>query len=570
MSQRISEILFKIIPGLNLISSYKKDYLVKDIFAGLSVAAIVLPIGIAYAALIGLPPEAGLYSSILPMVAYALFGSSRQLILGPDAATCLLVASVIAPFAGSNMEMYQTLSIMTALIVGSLCIIGGVFRLGSIANFLSKPILTGYLNGLAITIILGQLGKLFGFNLSSKGFFKMVFEFLSKTDLTNIYTLIIGAGSFILILFLKKYYPRLPAPLIAVIIGILVIVIFKDTKNVALVGYIPSGFPAFGLPKIEDVNILELVYESSGIVLISFCSLMLTNKSFASRNGYTVDPNQDLIALGVADIFSGLSHGFVISGADSRTAVNNASGGKTQLVSVFAAASILVCLLFFTGYLSLLPVTVLSAIIISACIGLFDIEYSRKLYKLSKVEFYISILTAVSVILIGVMPGVIIAVLFSMIRLIKNASQPHISVQGQLSNKMNFQNIQDNPEADQIPGILILKVESAMIFFNADFVKSGILKIISEQRDEIKFIIFNAESVNLLDVTAANTLENLINEMGLRGIRLVIAKPNARFISMISEMDILDNKTGVIYFDSVYEAVMYCKNPDNNSEVKKM
>ena len=555
MNQPISEKIIKIFPGLNLVNSYKKEYLIKDLFAGLSVAAIVLPIGIAYAALIGLPPQAGLYSSILPMVAYALLGSSRQLILGPDAATCLLVASVIGPLAASNMEKYQSLSIMVALIVGSLCIIGGLFRLGSIANFLSKPILTGYLNGLAITIILGQLGKLFGFDIVSKEFFEMIFEFISKIDLTNIYTLMIGGGAFILILALKKYYPRLPAPLIAVIIGILIIVFLKDTKDVTLVGFIPSGFPSFGLPKIEDVKILQLIYESSGIVIISFCSLMLTNKSFASRNGYSVDPNKDFIALGVADIMSGLSQGFVISGADSRTAVNNASGGKTQLVSIFAAMAIVVCLLFFTDFLSLLPVTVLSAIIISACIGLFDIEYSKKLYKLSKAEFYISLLTSVSVILAGVMPGVIFAILFSILRLIKIAANPPISLQGRLPNQTRYQNILDYPEAELIPGILVLKIESAVIFFNADNVKGNILNLIAEQKENVQCVVINAESVNMLDVTGANTFEHLKNELSKQGIELIFARANTRFTSMISEMDILDKKAEELVFISVHDAV---------------
>lgn len=557
MNQSFSEKLFNILPGLNLIHSYKKEYLVKDLFAGLSVAAIVLPIGIAYAALIGLPPQAGLYSSILPMVAYALLGSSRQLILGPDAATCLLVASVIAPLAGSNFDKYQSLSIIVAFIVGTLCILGGLFRLGSIANFLSKPILTGYLNGLAISIILGQLGKLFGFELVSKEFFKMIIEFISKIEFTNIFTLLIGGGAFILILLMKKYFPKLPAPLISVIIGILIISVFKDTKGITLVGFIPSGFPSFRIPEIENVNLIQLIYESSGIVLISFCSLMLTNKSFASRNGYSVNPNQDFIALGVADIMSGFSQGFVISGADSRTAVNNASGGKTQLVSVFAAVAIVICLLFFTDFLSLLPVTVLSAIIITACIGLFDIEYSKKLFKLSRIEFFISVLTSISVILIGVMPGVLIAVGFSILRLVTTAAHPLISIQGKLKEGSMYQNIQDIPGLLQIPGILIVKIESAMIFFNADYIKNGILKLISEQEGKVECVIINAVSVNLLDVTAANTIESMNSELHNRGIQLLFARANTRFNALISELNLLDKKPQEVNFNTVHDAVQF-------------
>lgn len=555
MKQSISEKLFSIFPGLSLTQTYKSEYLIKDIFAGLSVAAIVLPIGIAYSAIIGLPPQAGLYSSILPMIVYALMGSSRQLILGPDSATCLLVASMVAPLAGAGSDQYYALCIMVALMVGGLCIIGGLFRLGMIANFLSKPILTGYLNGLAVSIILGQMGKLFGYDLVSKEFFTTLFEFFSKLELTNTFTLLIGGGSFVAILLLKKFAPRLPAPLIAVIAGIAVIVFFKDTEGVVLVGNIPSGLPSFGFPKAENVNLLKLAYESSGIVLISFCSMMLTNKSFASRNGYTINPNKDFIALGVADVMSGLSHGFAISGADSRTAVNNASGGKTQLVSVFAAFAIMICLLFLTGFLSLLPVTVLSAIIISACIGLFDIKYSKKLYKLSKVEFYISIITSVSVIIIGVMPGVLIAVGLSMLRLLKLASHPRVFIQGELKGSTIYQNIQDNPDTYQIPGLVIFRIESAMVFFNSDYIKSHLTEMIDKQKEKVECVILNADSVNLIDVTAADTLEHLKYELHSRGIFLKVARANTQFMRMISSISRYENAPDIKNFNSVYDAV---------------
>ncbi len=555
MKKSFSELLFNIFPGLSLTKTYKQEYLLKDIFAGLSVAAIVLPIGIAYSAIIGLPPQAGLYSSILPMMAYALMGSSRQLIMGPDSATCLLVATMVAPLAAAGSDQYYALCIMVALMVGALCIVGGIFKMGMIANFLSKPILTGYLNGLAISIILGQMGKLFGYNLVSKEFFDTLFEFFSKLELTNIYTLIIGGGSFVLILLLKKFTPRLPAPLISVIIGIAIIMIFKDDKGIVLVGEIPAGLPTLGIPKIENVNLIKLAYESSGIVLISFCSMMLTNKSFASRNGYTINPNKDFIALGVADVMSGLSHGFAISGADSRTAVNNASGGKTQLVSVFAAFAIVLCLLFFTGYLSLLPVTVLSAIIISACIGLFDIKYSKKLYKLSKVEFYISIITSVSVIVIGVMPGVLIAVGLSMLRLLKYASHPRVFIQGELKGSTIFQNIENNPDAVQIPGLVIFRIESAMVFFNSDYLKTKLLEMIDNQKEKVECVILNADSVNMLDVTAADALEHLYYELHSRGIYMKLARANAQFEKMVSSISKYEKEHEIVNYNSVYDAV---------------
>jgi MFS superfamily sulfate permease-like transporter len=284
---------------------------------------------------------------------------------------------------------------------------------------------------------------------------------------------------------------------------------------------------------------------------------MLTNKSFASRNGYTVNPNQDFIALGVADVMSGLSQGFVISGADSRTAVNNASGGKTQLVSIFAAVAILICLLFLTDLLSLLPVTVLSAIIITACIGLFDIEYSKKLYKLSKVEFYISIITSVSVILIGVMPGVLIAVGLSMLRLIRAASHPRIAIQGELKDTTIYQNIQDNPNVVLTPGVLVFKIESAMLFFNSDYLKSHLEMIISDQKEKVECVILNAVSVNMIDVTAADTLENLIEELNKKNILVLFARANAQFEDMITKIDIFEKTPKEVNYNSVYDAVQY-------------
>ncbi|MGB4852483.1 MAG: SulP family inorganic anion transporter, partial [Ignavibacteria bacterium] len=298
--------------GLNLFKTYKKQWLSKDLIAGLSVAAIAMPVGIAYAGIAGLPLQTGLYSCILPMIIYALFGSSRQLIVGPDSATCILVAAAISPLAAAGSDSYVSLSIMLALMTGILSIVFAVFRLDFIANFLSKPILNGYLNGLAISIIVGQFGKVFGFDLKPQGIFRMLYEFISKIPDTHLTTFAFGLTVFILLRVFKKFLPVLPAPFLFVAAGIIIVYLFDLGKSgMSLVGSIPSGFPSIGIPAFDLSETGDLFVKSLGIVLISYCSFMLTNKSFAAKNGYQINANQDLYALGFANISSGLSQGFV-------------------------------------------------------------------------------------------------------------------------------------------------------------------------------------------------------------------------------------------------------------------
>lgn len=544
------------VPGLKLFDSYKKEWLSSDFAAGVSVAAIAVPIGIAYSSLAGLPPETGLYASILPMIAYALFGTSRQLMVGPDSATCIMVASTLAPIAVLGTKEYLSYSILLSLIVGILCIFGGIFKLGFISNFLSKPILTGYINGLALSIITGQLGKLFGFQIISAGFFKTIADFFSKLNETNILTVIVGISTFIFLRIMKKFFYRIPSPLLAVVIGIIVTIVFGfDKHGLAVVGHVPSGFPTPFIPHFELGKLEELLAGSIGIVLISYASGILTDKSFANRNGYKIDSNKDFIAFGVANIFSGLSQGFVISGADSRTAVNDSAGGKTQLVSVFAAISIAVVLLFFTHYFEFLPITILSAVIISASLGLFNIEYLKKLFKVSKNEFFLAMITALSVITIGVLKAVILAVGLTLVRLLAKSSKPHDEILGLVEGTNKYHDIKEYSEAKEIPGILIYRFESSLLFYNADYFKSRIDEEIGKRKDNVKHLIIDASSINKIDITASDTIENLIDEMSKKGINVSITKLQKEEDSFLKRSGVLNKVGNKNLFDSVHLAV---------------
>jgi len=399
------------LPGLRLVHTYRREWLPKDVLAGLSLAAVALPIGIAYAPLVGLPPVVGIYSCIFPLVAYALFGSSRQLIVNPDAAACAIVAATLAPMAISDPAHYADLSIALALLTGLLCIAGGLAGLGVIANFLSRPILTGYLNGIALSIISGQLAKLLGFKVASAGFFRTLFEVVSRLGETHLPTLAVGLALFVLLQAFKRLAPRVPAPLVAVVLGIgAVYVLGLDRQGVAVVGPVPAGFPTPRIPAIQTGELWPLAFGACGIVLVTFCSMMTTARGFAAKNGYTIDTSRDMIALGACDLASGLTRGFVVSGAASRTAVAESAGGKSQVTALAAAATMAAVLVFLTAPLTYLPSAALAAILISAVLGLFDIASLRGYYRVSRPEFRHAMVAMLGVMTVGVLPGILVAV----------------------------------------------------------------------------------------------------------------------------------------------------------------
>lgn len=550
--------------GLSLFRTYKKQWLSKDIIAGLSVAAIAMPVGIAYAGIAGLPLQTGLYSCILPMIIYALFGSSRQLIVGPDSATCILVAAAISPLAAAGSDSYVSLSIMLALMTGILSIVFAVFRLDFIANFLSKPILNGYLNGLAISIIVGQFGKVFGFDLKPQGIFRMLYEFFSKIPDTHLTTFAFGLTVFILLRVFKKFLPVLPAPFLFVAAGIIIVYVFDLGKSgMSLVGSIPSGFPSIGIPAFDLSETGDLFVKSLGIVLISYCSFMLTNKSFAAKNGYQINANQDLYALGFANISSGLSQGFVISGADSRTAVADNAGGKTQMTSIIASLIIVMVLLFFTETLKYLPVAILGAIVISASIGLFNFEYLKNLYLVSRPEFYLAVITSLCVLTIGVLPAVIFAVCLSLLMLLARASKPHDAILGRSDDKNTYIDIQEDSGVKSIPGLLIYRFDAQLLFFNADYFRERINHYIIKSEDKIDCLIIDAETIVLTDITGAEILSELITGLNNRGVTVFIARAKFKFNSMIYKTGI-DKKAKV--FRTVHEAAdHYLETIKNNS-----
>lgn len=522
------------LPGLRVARTYQRAWLRADLVAGLSVAAVALPIGIAYAQLAGFPPVVGIYACVLPPVAYALFGSSRQLIVNPDAAACAIVAATVAPLAAGDSGRYGDLSVVLTVMVGLLCIGAGFARLGFIANFLSRPILTGYLNGIALSIIVGQLGALFGFKVASGSFFHTLAEVLARLGETHLPTLAVGAALLVVLLVLKHTVPKVPAPLVAVALGIeAVYLLGLDRQGVAVVGTMPAGFPAPRLPAVAVDDLVPLVVGACGIVLVSFCSMMTTARGFAAKNGYAINPNQDFVALGASDLASALSQGFVVSGADSRTAVADSAGGKTQVTALVAAAAMALVLLFLTAPLAYLPTAALAAVLISSAIGLFDVASLRRYQHLSRPEFRDALVAMLGTMTVGVLPGVLVAVGLALLKLLSLAARPPGAVLGLVQGQEGSYDVAAAPEARTIPGLLMYRFDASLLFFNADYFQDRVRALVAAADPKPAWVLLDAESVNLLDVTAADALAALHAELADQGIVLAVARASGLFAVML-------------------------------------
>ncbi len=518
----------RVMPGLDTFTRYQRSWLRSDLAAGLSVAAVALPVGIAYAELAGVPAVYGMYSAIFPLLIYALFGSSRQLMTGPDAATCIIVAAALGPLAGGDPAKYLTLMVILTLLTGVLYIVAGLARLGFIANFLSQPILTGYLNGIALLIIAGQLEKLFGYPGEADDFLAKLVEFVSRLDQSHLPTLLLGLGLLAALVVLRRLSPKLPAALVVVVAGIAVVAALGlDQDGVVVLGSVPAGLPSLHFEYIDPWVIGELFISAAGIALVSFTSGVLTAKSFARRNRYEINPNQELIAFGACNIATGLAQGFPVTGADSRTAVNNAMGGKTQLAGIAAAAAMLLVLFFLTEPLAYVPTAALAAVIMVSAIGLFDWRELRHLYLLSHRELLLSVATTVGVLTLGVLPGVLLAVVLSLLWLLSVVSKPHYGELGRVKGMKGFHNKTDYPEAKTIPGLVIYRFDSNIVFFNADNFRDGLREVIAAAQTPVEWLVIDASPINVVDYSAIQKIDEIREELDARGIVVASARVKA-------------------------------------------
>jgi high affinity sulfate transporter 1 len=516
--------LARFTPGLAELLHYKLANAPADIRAGLAVSTVAVPVGIAYAELAGFPPEVGLYSSILPLVAYAIFGSSRQLILGPDAATCAVIAAAIAPLAGGDATAYAALSATLALLTGLICVGASFLRLGALADFLSRPILVGFLNGVALSIILGQADKIFGFPVIESGIMPRLAEIFGKVGDIQLATFTVAAGTFVIIAIAPRFLPSLPAALIGMVAAGVAVSLFNLTDlGVKTIAPVPPGLPSLTLPKADPAVLPSLLASAAGLALVSFSSLMLTSRSFATKNGYDIDPDQDFAALGVANVASALSQGFAISGADSRTAMSDAAGGRTHAVGLVAAAVLVIVLLFFTAPLQHVPVAALGAVLIAAGLSLIDVRSVLLFYRIDRSEALLSVLATLGVVAVGAVNAILFAVILALLRFIKLMSRPPVEVLGKVEGVPGLHSLERHEGAQQLPGLLLFRFNGPITFFNAPYFKRELMQAIERGGAGLRHVVIDLLPVASIDATGLLMITDAASILEARGIELSAA-----------------------------------------------
>ncbi|MGL1932266.1 MAG: SulP family inorganic anion transporter [Desulfotalea sp.] len=557
-------LLHKFLPGLAVFLNYKPEWLKNDIVAGLSVAAIALPVGIAYADLAGVPAVFGIYSATFPLFVYALFGTSKQLMIGPDAATCLMLATSIAPLAAGDPDRYISLVMLMTLLTGVIYLLAGSLKLGFIANFFSMPILAGYLNAIALIIIVGQIQKLLGFSVESDNFFIQVYQVISNLSQTNVFSLCLGGGLLVFLLIMKKIFPIMPSPLVTVILGAIFVWAFSlDAKGVKVLGHVPGGLPELvKFPTLNFDEFKEILRDAIALMLVSFTSGILTAKSFAQRNHYRVDANRELISFGLGNIVSGMLSGYPVTGADSRTAVNDNMGGKTQLVGIVAGCIMVGALFWLTAPMGYIPIPVLAAVIIVSAYGLFDVSTLKFLKHSTRTEYILSLGTTLGALILGILPGVLLAVSFAIIHLIATISKPKTSALGMVGELDNsYHSLLDYPHAKTHSNILIYRFEADLLFFNADFFIERLWEIVEGNDGPLSYIIIDASPISLIDITAIDKIRHLNKALSKQGISLLITherQSNKRFLYK-AWLEGIKETAEFKDFPTMEAAISYCK-----------
>jgi SulP family sulfate permease len=550
----------KYVPGIGLIRNYNQDWLKTDLVAGLTVFAILVPSCLAYGELAGFEPVIGLYAALVAMIAYALFGSSRQLIVGPDATIAILVAMIVAPLALGDPSRYAALAAALTILIGLICLFGGYFKFGFVADFLSKPILTGYIAATALIIIVSQLGKIFGIDIVSDDFFAQILELITKLDQTHLLTLAVGLVTILGIIVLRRYAHRVPAPLVAVIVAIIVSSLFNlEELGVAVVGQIPSGLPSLQIPQVGLADFRILLPAALALAVLIFADELLVARVFSRRNRYNLDPNQELTALGAANISCGFFQSFAIGASSSRTVVNDDMGGKSQMVGLIAAGLVVVFLLYLTSLLQNLPKVVLGAIIIVAAASLIDIREFRSLNLIRHSEFYLSVLTLFGVLVIGIVAGIAIAIAFSLAEFILRIYRPHTSVLGTGEGVDGYHMIAPGGYNQVSPGVIVYGFNAPLFFANAPYLLDQVRDLISTADPPVKCLLLDAEAIPDIDTTAADTLKELHQELQENGTLLAIARAN-KPLRETMRLTGLENLIGVNnFYPSVRNGVEACQ-----------
>lgn len=515
------------LPGLNTLRRYESSWLRHDLVAGLVMTTMLVPVGVAYAEASGLPGINGLYATIVPLLAYAIFGPSRILVLGPDSALAAVILTVVLPLSAGDPQRAVALAGMMAIVSGVVCIAAGLARLGFVTELLSKPIRYGYMNGIALTVLLSQVPKLFGFSVTANGPLRQTWGIVNKVlaGSTNVVAIAIGASTLALILVLKRW-PRVPGILIAVVAATIVVAAFHLAirAGVSVLGPLPRGLPTPRLPLVQVDDLVPVLMGGVAAALVSFADTSVLSRTYASRLRTPVDPNQEMVGLGVANLAAAFFQGFPISSSSSRTPVAEAAGARTQLTGVVGALAIALLLVIAPKLLQDLPHTALAAVVIASSIGLVEVSDLRRIYRIQRWEFWLSMACLAGVAVLGAIPGIALAIVIAVIEFLWDGWRPHSAVLGRVEQIRGYHDITRYPEARLIPGLVLFRWDAPLFFANAELFRERVLDAVASSPTPVRWLVVAAEPVTSVDVTAADAVCELDHTLQAAGVEMCFAE----------------------------------------------
>jgi high affinity sulfate transporter 1 len=546
------------VPGLILLRRYERSWIRADLAAGLILAAILVPQGMAYAELAGLPAVTGLYTTVACLVGYAIMGPSRILVLGPDSAVSPLILAATLPLIGATNDPATAIALagMLALLIGAIEIGLGASKLGFVADLLSKEVQVGYMNGLGITIIVSQLPKLCGFSTDAEGFVNQIKAFVANLDETNRTTLVLGVATLVVLLVLPRLSKKLPAILVAIVGSTLVSAVLDlSAQGVKTVGALPQGLPTPALPWTKLSDLGPLLIAAVGITIVSLTDTIATSTSFAARRGEEVSPDQEMIGVGTANLAAGLFQGFPVSSSASRTAVAEQSKAKSQVTGLVGAGAVVLLLLFLNSLLADLPQTVLAAVVIVAALSLIDVPALRRYWAVRRSALLLSVVTSASVILLGVIPGIVVAICLSILMFFKRNWWPHGEVLGRAPSGLwhSVRDLGDQDAAQQVPGVVVFRWEAPLFFANVGIFRRQVRSLAADE--DVRWIVLQCEAVTDIDVTAAEMLEQLMVQLEQRGVHLVFVELRSRLREQLRRYGLFRTLDREYLYSSIEEAL---------------
>jgi SulP family sulfate permease len=515
-------------PPAQWLREYRAQWLPKDAIAGVTLAAYGIPVSLAYASLAGLPPQYGIYCYLVGGLFYALFGSSRQLAIGPTSAISMLVGVTLAGMAQGDPARWASIAALTAVVIAAMCFLAWLFRLSSLVNFISETILLGFKAGAALTIAMTQLPKLFGVKGGGENFFERIVVLGGQIPDTNLTVFAFGLAALALLLLVEKFLPGRPIALLVVVLSIVVLSVTPlGAQGFSIVGSLPQGLPDFRLPGLRVVDVDGVIPLAFACLLLAYVESVSAARALAQQNGYEINPRQELLGLGAANLAAGFFHAYPVAGGLSQSSVNDKAGAKTPLALVFCSVTIGLVLMYLTGLLSNLPNVVLAAIVLVAVKGLFNVRELRHVWRVSRFEFAVSMVAFAGVLLLGILKGVMLAVVVTMLLMIRRAAHPHVAFLGRIPGTRSFSDMERNPDNEATPGVLVFRVEASLLYFNVEHVREAVWRKIRATPAPLKMVVCDLSISPIVDLAGARMLAKLHHELKAQGIRLRLVSAHA-------------------------------------------